>query len=129
MTTTVEVVVVDDEPLFRQAVVAVVAETDGFTVVAAVGTGEDAVEAVQRLRPDLVVMDVNLPGIDGLEATRAVLAGTPAEAVPPVVLLLSTYDDDLGADLVVQSGAAGYLTKSAMGPDALRAAWAASRPG
>jgi DNA-binding NarL/FixJ family response regulator len=124
MTLPVEVLLVDDEPLFRRAVAAVVRETDGFTVVAEVGTGEAAVEAARRLHPDLVLMDVNLPGIDGVEATRRVLADAPAEAPRPVVLLLSTYDDDVGADLVAECGAAGYLTKSALGPDALRAAWA-----
>lgn len=56
--------------VFRQAVVAVVTETDGFVVVADVGTGEHAVEAWPRLQPDLVLMDVNLPGIDGVEATK-----------------------------------------------------------
>lgn len=118
------VLVVDDEPLFRQAVAAVIAETDGFAVVAQVDTGEAAVEAARRLRPDLVVMDVNLPGIDGVEATRQVLS----VAAPPVVLLLSTYDDDVGADLVAECGAAGYLTKSALGPATLAAAWAGRLP-
>lgn len=124
MSTQVRVLVVDDEAMFRQAVVAVVAETDGFEVVAQVSTGEEAVETTRRLRPDLVLMDVNLPGIDGVSATRRILAA-PA---PSVVLLLSTYDDDLGADLVAQCGAAGYLTKSALGPAALTAAWSAAAP-
>jgi DNA-binding NarL/FixJ family response regulator len=124
MTAPVTVLVVDDEPLFRAAVVAVVAETEGFAVVAQVASGEEAVEAARGLHPDVVIMDVNLPGIDGVEATRRVLlAGDP-----PVVLLLSTYDDDVGTDLVGECGAAGYLTKSALGPAALAAAWAASAP-
>ena len=122
MSAPVTVLVVDDEPLFRQAVVAVVAETEGFAVVAQVGTGEAAVEAAHRLQPDLVIMDVNLPGIDGVEATRQVLAG----ASPPVVVLLSTYDENLGVDLVAESGAAAYVTKSAFGPARLTAVWAGS---
>jgi CheY-like chemotaxis protein len=64
-------------------------------------------------------MDVNLPGIDGLEATRR-LRGRDA---PPVVLLLSTYDEDAGDHFVAESGAAAYVTKSAFGPDRLEEVW------
>ena len=120
----VRVLVVDDQALFRRAITAVVGEADGFAVVAEAATGEGAVDAVRMLRPDLVVMDVNLPGIDGVEATRRVRA----TAHPPVVLLISTYDDELGAGFVAESGAAAYLTKSLLGPASLAAAWAASIP-
>jgi CheY-like chemotaxis protein len=67
-------------------------------------------------------MDVNLPGIDGLEATRRLLG----RQSPPVVLLLSTYDEDAGAHFAVECGAAAYVTKSAFGPDRLREVWAAA---
>ena len=67
-------------------------------------------------------MDVNLPGIDGLEATRQLRR----RQTPPVVLLLSTYDEDAGAHFVAECGAADYVTKSAFGPDRLREAWAAA---
>jgi DNA-binding NarL/FixJ family response regulator len=121
----VRVLVVDDQEPFRRAMAAVVAETDGFEVVGQAGSGEESIEAAAALRPDLVLMDVNLPGIDGLEATRRLLAA----AAPPVVLLLSTYDEDAGDQFVAGSGAAGYVTKSAFGPDRLEAAWAlASSP-
>jgi DNA-binding NarL/FixJ family response regulator len=129
VTAAVRVLVVDDEPLFRHAVLAVVAETDGFLVVGEVGTGEAAVESAQQLRPDLVVMDVNLPGLDGVEATRRILADPAPDADRPVVLLLSTYDEDLGRDLVAECGAAGYLTKSALGPAALSKAWSEAAVG
>jgi CheY-like chemotaxis protein len=65
---------------------------------------------------------VNLPGIDVLEATR-LLRG---RGCPPVVLLLSTYDEDVGEDFLVDSGAAAYVTKSAFGPDRLEEAWSAA---
>jgi DNA-binding NarL/FixJ family response regulator len=119
----VRVLVVDDQAPFRRAMRSVVEETDGFEVVGEVESGEDSLEAAARLSPDLVLMDVNLPGIDGLEATRRLLAGD----APPVVLLLSTYDDEAGESFVAESGAAGYVTKSAFGPDRLEDAWPAAR--
>src|SRR3954465_9718875 len=99
---TVHVVVVDDQAPFRQAMAAVVGATDGFAVVGEAVSGEDSVTACSELRPDLVLMDVNLGGIDGVEATRR-LRALPS---PPVVLLLSTYDADAGTAFVNDSGAA-----------------------
>ena len=118
----VRVLVVDDQAPFRRAMATVVEETDGFVVVGQASTGEESLELARQLRPDLVLMDVNLPGIDGLEATRQ-LAATEE---PPVVLLLSTYDEDAGEQFVAESGATGYVTKSAFGPDQLTAAWLTS---
>ena len=118
----VRVLVVDDQAPFRRAMRSVVEETDGFEVVGEVDSGEASLEAAATLAPDLVLMDVHLPGIDGLEATRR-LAALP---VPPVVLLLSTYDDDAGEGFVAESGAAGYVTKSAFGPDRLETAWSSA---
>ena len=68
----VRVLIVDDQEPFRRAIAAVVSETDGFVVVASTSSGEEALLAVTRLRPGLVLMDVNLPGIDGIEATRQI---------------------------------------------------------
>ena len=120
----VRVLVVDDQAPFRRAMTCVVEETDGFEVVGEVASGEESLDAAELLRPDLVLMDVNLPGIDGLEATRRLLASDS----PPVVLLLSTYDEDAGEGFVAESGAAGYVTKSAFGPDRLEAAWSTAAP-
>lgn len=119
----VRVLVVDDQEPFRRAMASVVAETTGFEVVGQAGSGEESVEAVAALRPDLVLMDVNLPGMDGLEATRRLRAGDR----PPVVLLLSTYDEESGVDFVSESGAAAYVTKSDFGPDRLEAVWSAAQ--
>ena len=114
----VRVLIVDDQEPFRRAIAAVVSETDGFVVVASTSSGEEALLAVTRLRPSLVLMDVNLPGIDGIEATRRITR----DADPPVVVLLSTYDQD-EFDLS-GCGAASYLAKASFGPDLLSAAWA-----
>jgi len=120
--TVVRVLLVDDQVPFRRAMSAVVEETAGFEVVGEASTGEESILAAAELRPDLVLMDVNLPGIDGLEATRR-LRGRPS---PPVVLLLSTYDEDAGAAFVAECGAAAYVTKSALGPKRLREMWTAA---
>ena len=120
--TDVRVLLVDDQAPFLQAMSAVVAETAGFEVVGEASSGEGSLLAVAELLPDFVLMDVNLPGMDGLEATRR-LRRRPS---PPAVLLLSTYDEDAGAIFVAECGAAAYVTKSAFGPDQLRDAWTAA---
>jgi DNA-binding NarL/FixJ family response regulator len=114
----VRVLVVDDEELFRQAMAAVVDETDGFVVVGSAASGEELLAAAASSMPDLVLMDLNLPGIDGTEATRR-LRSVDSRAV---VLLLSTYDE--GDVDLLGSGAAAYITKSTFGPDRLAEAWA-----
>jgi DNA-binding NarL/FixJ family response regulator len=118
----VRVLLVDDQAPFRRAMTSVVDETAGFEVVGEASTGEESILAAAELVPDLVLMDVHLPGMDGLEATRR-LRGCKS---PPVVLLLSTYDEDAGVHFLAESGAAAYVTKSAFGPDRLREAWAAA---
>lgn len=120
--TVVRVLIVDDQAPFLRAMSAVIEATIGFKIVGEASSGEEAIVTADALLPDLVLMDVNLPGIDGVEATRR-LRGRPS---PPVVLLLSTYDEDAGARFVVECGAAGYVTKSAFGPDRLREVWAAA---
>ena len=114
----VRVLIVDDQEPFRRAIAAVVSETDGFVVVASTSSGEEALLAVTRLRPSLVLMDVNLPGMDGIEATRQITKDADA----PVVVLLSTYDRDEFD--IAGCGATSYLAKAAFGPDLLTAAWA-----
>ena len=118
----VRVLIVDDQEPFRLAARMVVEATEGFDVVGEAETGEDAVAMAAELRPDLVLMDVNLPGINGLEATRQVLAG----GGPVVVLLLSTYEEEEYAPRAAECGAAAYIPKAVFGPDRLESAWVAS---
>lgn len=122
---TVRVLIVDDQAPFRMAARLVVEATEGFEVVGEAETGEDSVTMARELRPDLVLMDVNLPGINGLDATRKILE-EQAESV--VVLLLSTYEEEEYAPRAAECGAAAYVPKAAFGPDRLEAAWAAAKP-
>ncbi len=119
----VRVLVVDDVAAYLGAMVAVVAETPGFEVVGEALSGEDALVLAMQSLPDLVLMDVHLPGIDGMEATRRLLLG----ACPPTVVLLSTYDDDAGQQFVAESGATAYVQKAVFGPDRLEHEWSTSR--
>jgi DNA-binding NarL/FixJ family response regulator len=119
----VRVLIVDDQEPFRLAARLVVEATDGFDVAGEAESGEDSVEMARELRPDLVLMDVNLPGINGLEATRRILAELGDSVV---VLLLSTYEEDEYAPRAAESGAAGYVPKAAFGPDRLESAWRAA---
>ncbi len=114
------VLVVDDQDPFRRAMAAVVEETDGFVVVGAVASGEESLVAVASLRPALVLMDVNLPGIDGVEATRRIREAPD----PPVVILLSTYDEDEFDR--TGCGAAAYVSKASFSPERLQEAWASA---
>ena len=122
---TVRVLIVDDQEPFRLAARMVVDATEGFEVVGEAETGEDSVEMARDLSPDLVLMDVNLPGINGLDATRQILADGSGEVV---VLLLSTYEEEEYAPRAAECGAAAYIPKSSFDPDRLESAWSEARP-
>lgn len=122
--TSVRVAIVDDQAAFRRAAQAVVESTDTFMVVGAFDTAESGIAAIDRLRPDLILMDVNLPGMDGVRASRLLRAEHPRV----VVVLLSSYDEAEFADLTSDCGAAAYVPKAAFGPDRLAAVWAVARP-
>jgi DNA-binding NarL/FixJ family response regulator len=116
------VLIVDDQEPFRLAARMVVEATEGFEVVGEAETGEDSVGMAQELNPDLVLMDVNLPGINGLEATRQILNTTTRV----VILLLSTYEAAEYAPRAAECGAAAYIPKSEFSPDRLEEAWSAT---
>jgi DNA-binding NarL/FixJ family response regulator len=120
---TVRVLTVDDQRPFRVAAAAVVRRAAGFELVGEAPSGEDALRAVAELGPDLVLMDINMPGMGGIAATRAITA-----AHPPVVFLCSTYQaTDLPAD-AQDSGAAAYIDKEELASDLLSRLWAEHRP-
>ena len=115
----VQVLICDDQEPFRAAAREVVNATPGFEVVGETETGEESVLAAGRLHPDLVLMDVHLPGIDGLEASRRIRAADPKVAI----LLLSTYDRDEFAARIAESGAIAFVSKASFGPDGLTEVW------
>src|SRR3989304_7293755 len=102
---TVRVLIVDDQEPFRMAARMVVEATDGFEVAGEAETGESSVPMARELAPDLVLMDVNLPGINGLDATRQILAEGKDSVV---VLLLSTYEEEEYAPPAAECCAAAH---------------------
>jgi DNA-binding NarL/FixJ family response regulator len=118
------VLIVDDQEPFRMAARMVVEATDGFEVAGEAETGEDSVRMATELDPDLVLMDVNLPGINGLEATRQILDGSQRV----VVLLVSTYEAAEYAPRAAECGASAYIPKSELDPDRLADAWREAGP-
>jgi DNA-binding NarL/FixJ family response regulator len=105
----ITVLVVDDHPVVRSGLRVLIDSLGGFRVVGEAGDGEAAVREVQLRRPDVVVMDVLMPGVDGVEATRRIVAATPGTAV----LVLSMSEDDEVVFSAMRAGARGYLLKGA----------------
>ncbi|WP_189334975.1 response regulator transcription factor [Actinoplanes ianthinogenes] len=104
---TLRVVVADDQALVR-AGFRMILTADGIDVVAEATDGAEAVDAVRRTRPDVVLMDIRMPELDGLEATRRILTGAPDE---PRVIMLTTFDLDHYVYAALTAGASGFLLK------------------
>nr|BFE59269.1 response regulator transcription factor [Dactylosporangium thailandense] len=101
------VVIADDQALVRTGF-AMILGADGIEVVAEAADGAEAIDAVRRTRPDVVLMDVRMPGVDGLEATRRILADHPD---PPRIIILTTFDLDRYVYAALSAGASGFLLK------------------
>ncbi len=117
----VSVLIVDDQEPFRLAARAVVEATDDFEVVGEAESGEASLQLAGDLHPDLVLMDVNLPGINGIEATRRIREAADGNA--PVVLVLSTYEASEYGPQAEAAGAAGFISKGEFSPERLLEAW------
>ncbi len=118
--TDVRVLIVDDQSPFRDASRLVVELTDGFEVVGEAENGQLGFELAERLRPDLVLMDVQMPVVDGLEATRMIRQLDD----PPHVLVMSTHESGGFEEPALAAGAFAFVPKSEFSMDELESAWA-----
>ncbi|MFE7113623.1 response regulator [Streptomyces sp. NPDC057575] len=105
----IRVLVADDQALVRAGIVATVNAQPDMTVVAEASNGAQAAESVAETGPDVILMDVRMPGTDGIEATRRILAEDPAQRV----LVLTTFDEDEHVHAALRAGACGFLVKDA----------------
>ena len=103
------VVVADDHSLFRYGLKAMLANAEGFDVVGEATTGEEAVKKVTELEPDIVLMDIQMPGINGIEATRRILETNPRVGV----VVVTMFEDDDSVFAAMRAGARGYVLKGA----------------
>lgn len=116
-TPALRLLVVDDHPVVRNGLAGMLSSQPDFVVVGEASDGREAVDAVASQRPDLVLMDLRMPGMDGLAAIRAIRERPD----PPAILVLTTYDSDTDIVRAIEAGAAGYLLKDAP-PSELHAA-------
>ncbi len=119
----VGVVVADDHPVVRQGLVTLLGSLPGVEVVAQACDGIEAVTRCEQEQPDVVVMDLNMPNLDGIEATRRVVTANPRIGV----LVLTMFDDDASLFAAVRAGARGYILKGADQADIARAIAACAR--
>ncbi len=117
----VRVLVVDDQAPFRDAARAVVARIPGFELIAEATSGESAVALVDELRPAVVLMDINMGAMDGIEATAAIVSEHPTV----FVILVSTYTEDEMPPAARTCGAVAYVNKDELSPRVLRRLWEA----
>lgn len=115
----VKVLIVDDQEPFRSAARMVVELTEGFEVAGEAENGESGVELAGQLNPDLVLIDINMPGIDGLEATRRITAVRPETKV----VVFSTYEAGEYESRAKDAGAVAFIPKSEFDPGSLVATW------
>jgi DNA-binding NarL/FixJ family response regulator len=116
----IRVLLVDDQTLFREGVATLLGMHEDIELVGQTADGEEAIHSVQRLRPDVILMDLRMPVMGGLEATRRILAAAPAARV----LVLTTFEEDDEVFAALRAGAAGYVLKASPSEkvvDAIRA--------
>ena len=105
----IRVLLADDQALIRTAVAELVAHSEGLSVVGEAADGQEAVQQVRALRPDIVLMDLRMPGLTGDEATAVILAKRPGIRI----VVLTTYESDENILAAIEAGASGYLLKAA----------------
>ena len=113
----IRLLVADDHAVVRKGIRALIEEHPGWKVVAEASNGREAVEKAKQLRPTLAILDITMPNLNGLEATRQIVASAPKTQV----LILTIHDSEVIAQQVLQAGARGYLLKSDLGRDLVTA--------
>jgi DNA-binding NarL/FixJ family response regulator len=119
----IRVLLADDHALVREGTRRLLENENDVEVVAEAASGEEAIDAAKRLHPDIAIMDIAMPGIGGIEATRAIKISCPETAV----LVLSAYDDEPYLMALLEAGAAGFLLKNVHGQELINAIRAVSR--
>lgn len=120
---TLRILVAEDHPLFRKGVISLLSSIPDFEVVGEAATGEEAVARVEELQPDVVLMDLQMPGRGGIEATRELLHGSPSVRV----LIVTLFEDDDSVFMALRAGARGYVLKDADEEELVRAIQAVGR--
>jgi DNA-binding NarL/FixJ family response regulator len=118
----ITILIADDHPMFRHGLRSVLASEARTRLVGEANTGDEAVRLAEELQPDVIIMDLTMPGLNGVEATRQILARRPETRI----LVLSMFDDSASVLTAVRAGACGYLVKGADREEVLRAVFAAA---
>lgn len=113
----ISILIADDNAEFREGLRALCESVDEFTVIGEAVTGEEAVSMAARLQPDVILMDINMPQANGIEATRKILHSSPHIGI----LMLTMFDDDDSVFAAVRAGARGYVLKGALKTEVVRA--------
>lgn len=114
---TIRILLADDHPFFRDGVRLLLDSTEDTTVVGEASDGEEAVALAAAIEPDVILMDINMPGLNGIEATRRIVGTRPQTGI----LMVTMYDDDESVFAAVRAGARGYVLKGANQVELLRA--------
>ncbi len=120
---TIRVLIADDHPFYREGVRTMLGAVSGIEAIGEAATGEEAIAAAARLQPDVVLMDIKMPGINGIEATRRIVQTRPHIGV----LVVTMFDDDDSVFAAMRAGARGYLLKDAALDEVVRAVTAVAR--
>ncbi|MEO3875885.1 response regulator transcription factor [Nonomuraea sp. B12E4] len=119
----IKVLLADDHPVVREGLIAMLQSADGITVVGEAGSGEEAVVRAEALRPDVILLDLRMGGMDGVSATEHIVRRLPGSKV----VIVTTYEDDTDILRAVEAGAAGYLLKGSSRAEMIGAVQSAAR--
>ncbi|MBO1902491.1 response regulator transcription factor [Leucobacter weissii] len=117
----IDILVVDDQPMYRVGVSAIVNAHPGMSVIGEASNGREAIEQARTLWPDVILMDIRMPEMNGIDATRAITTAPFAHEPPPAVIMLTTFDLDDYVYEALRAGASGFLLKDSGGENLISA--------